>query len=200
MAHKPVGSNQILDVTGTSARSSAIAQQSDSMRVVAIGTDPATGHTAPVVHVKVESGDPTATSANYVISAGQAEVISIGKPLSQRVVGVSTTGTSTIIDFPEGTGSPFSVGDHVSLTAFDSQTYLQFSHKEVTAVDNSAGFNGLHGTRITVDHDYGVGYAHTQPKRYAELRSSIKIAAITSSGSNPAKLHFQQVQTSGGAN
>ena len=198
MAHKPVGSNQILDVTGTSARSSAIAQQSDSMRVVAIGTDPATGHTAPVVHVKVASGDPTATSADYVITAGQAEVISIGNPRSQRVVGVTTSGTSTLIDFPEGTGSPFVVGETVSLTA-SGQTYLNFSHKEVTAVDNSAGFNGLHGTRITVDNDYNVAYAHTQPQVYAELRSSFKVAAITSSGSNPAKLHFQQVQTSGGA-
>ena len=34
---------------------------------------------------------------------------------SQRVIGV-TTGATTIVDFPEGTGSPVSQGDYVALT------------------------------------------------------------------------------------
>ena len=45
-------------------------------------------------------------------STGTA-TISLGPPQSNRVVAISTSGTSTIIDFPEGTGSPFGVGDAV---------------------------------------------------------------------------------------
>ena len=97
---------------------------------------------------------------DYFVHSGESEILAIGKPTSQRVVGVSTTETKTIIDFPEGTGSPFATGDAVTLTA-TNQSYLDFTHKIVDSVDTSAGEGGYFSTRITVDHDYGVGYAHT---------------------------------------
>ena len=53
---------------------------------------------------------PTASTTNFYVHAGEDDIISLGKVSAQRVVGV-TTGTTTIIDFPEGTGQPFEVGD-----------------------------------------------------------------------------------------
>ena len=58
---------------------------------------------------------PTATHDNFYVSSTDSEEISIGPVKYQRVVGI-TNGTTTTIDFPEGTGSPLAVGDAVSLT------------------------------------------------------------------------------------
>ena len=74
------------------------------------------------------------------------EIIRLGTKSSQRVVGV-TTGTTTIIDFPEGTGQmPFRVGDAVTLTGV--QIYLTFTHKIVDSVNVISGttstFHGNH--------------------------------------------------------
>ena len=110
-------------------------------------------------------------------------------------MGVSTTGTDTIIDFSEGTGSPFGVGDAVTLTVI-GQSYLNFTHKIVTSVDDTAGVGGFYSTRITVDHDYGVGYAHTNVIGQAELRGSFMVASF---GDGGGTIHYQQVQSSGGA-
>ena len=57
---------------------------------------------------------PTVTHDNFYVSSTDSEEISIGPVMAQRV-GI-TTGTTTTIDFPEGTGSPFCIGDAVSLT------------------------------------------------------------------------------------
>ena len=56
------------------------------------------------------------------------------------------------IDFPEGTGSPFEIGDVVSLTV-TGQSNFDFTHKIVTSIDTSAGVSGYFSTRLTVDHD-----------------------------------------------
>ena len=138
---------------------------------------------------------PTAAATNYYVHAGESEVISLGTVQSNRVVGVSTTGTNTIIDFAEGTGSPFDAGDAVTLSV-TGQSYLNFTHKIVTSVDNTSGVGGFYNTRITVDHDYGVGYAHTNVIGQAELRGSFMVASF---GDNAGTIHYQQVQSSGGA-
>ena len=189
MAHKPVGISSALPINASTATPSLdiSAHRTDTLRVVAKGAG---------AHVVI-GASPTAVVTNYYVANGEAEVLSIGKPASQRVVGLSTIGTTTIIDFPEGTGSPFAAGDAVSLTAVN-QNYWNFTHKIVASVDNTSGVSGFHNTRITVNNDYGVGYAHTAliDTNFAELRGSFKVSAL---GDGDGTLHYQQIQSSGGA-
>ena len=58
MAHKPVGNNVSIACTPVNNRSGAIKHQSDSLRVVAIGT---------FAHVAIGTF-PTATRADYMIT------------------------------------------------------------------------------------------------------------------------------------
>jgi len=187
MGHKPVGVNSSFAITSaTNVRGvDKTPQQSDSLRVVAKGAG---------CHVAIGTF-PTASARNYYVHAGESEVISLGSVQSNKVVGVSTTGTTTIIDFAEGTGSPFDAGDAVTLSV-TGQNYLNFTHKIVSSVDSSAGVNGFYSTRIVVDHDYGVGYAHTNVIGQAELRGSFMVASF---GDGSGTIHYQQVQSSGGA-
>ena len=187
MGHKPVGINSSFAIASAVNRRglNTTLQQSDSLRVVAKGAG---------CHVAIGTL-PTAAATNYYVHAGESEVISLGSVQSNKVVGVSTTGTTTLIDFAEGTGSPFEAGDAVTLSV-TGQDYLNFTHKIVSSVDSSAGVNGFYSTRIVVDHDYGVGYAHTNVIGHAELRGSFMVAAF---GDGTGVVHYQQVQSSGGA-
>ena len=187
MGHKPVGVNSSFAIASGANRRGVdkTLQQSDSLRVVAKGAG---------CHVAIGTL-PTAAATNYYVHSGEAEVISLGSVKSNRVVGVTTTGTTTVIDFAEGTGSPFEAGDAVTLSV-TGQSYLDFTHKIVSSVDTSGGSSGYFSTRIIVDHDYGVGYAHTNVIGQAELRGSFMVAAY---GDGTGTLHYQQVQSSGGA-
>ena len=187
MGHKPVGVNSSFAIaSGANTRGvDKTLQQSDSLRVVAKGAG---------CHVAIGTL-PTAAATNYYVHSGVPEVISLGTVKSNKVVGVSTSGSTTIIDFAEGTGSPFEAGDAVSLTV-TGQSYLDFTHKIVSSVNTTAGIGGFYSTRIVVDHDYGVGYAHTDVIGQAELRGSFMVAAY---GDGSGTLHYQQVQSSGGA-
>jgi hypothetical protein len=180
-ALKPVGVNTTFTTSTTSARSVAISQQSDSIRVVAESAG-----------VFVAIGTlPTATHDNFYVTSTDPEEISIGPVMAQRVVGI-TTGTTTTIDFPEGTGSPFAVGDAVSLTV-SGQSNFDFSHKIVSSVNNSSGVGGYFSTRIVVDHDSSsVTDVFTSPD--GTLRKSIMVAAKTQSGTG--RVYIQQVQVS----
>ena len=189
MAHNPVGINSALPITTSSARGlDTTAHKTDALRVVAVGAG---------AHVAIGTL-PTATIQNYYVAVGESEVITLGACRNQKVVGLSTTGTTTVIDFPEGTGSPFQAGDAVTLTA-PNQNYWNFTHKIVSSVDNTAGISGFYNTRITVNNDYGVGYAHTAliSTNSAELRGSFMVAAL---GTGSGTLHYQQIQSSKGAN
>ena len=94
---------------------------------------------------------------------------------------------------PEGTGSPFEVGDYVSLTV-TGQTSYDFSHKEVTAVDRTADVNGFFSTRITVANNSSSGNPAALTGT-GVLRNSLKIAAEARTGTG--SLHCQQVQVTG---
>ncbi len=130
MGHKPVGVNSSFAIASAANRRGVnkTLQQSDSLRVVAKGAG---------CHVAIGTL-PTAAATNYYVHSGEAEVIALGAVKSNRVVGVTTTGTSTVIDFAEGTGSPFEAGDAVSLTV-TGQSYLDFTHKIVSSVNTSGG-------------------------------------------------------------
>lgn len=178
---KPVGINSVLSSTDAgTVRTAAISHQGENIRVVALSQG---------VHVAIGTL-PTATADNFFVPTTDATEIAIGKPQSQRVVGV-TTGTSTVLDFPEGTGSPFAVGDACTLTV-TGQSNFDFTHKIVTSIDNSAGVGGYFATRITVDHDSS-SVTDTFSAPYAELRGSFMVAVKTTSGTGT--VHVQQVQT-----
>ena len=92
-------------------------------------------------HIKVGTM-PTATTADYYLIKGESATINIHRPASQRVTGI-TKGSTTIIQFPEGTGSPFGVGSSVSITVTDQSYYDDvIKDASVTAVDNTAGVGG----------------------------------------------------------
>ena len=178
-ALKAVGTGQVLSTSTSSAETTAFNQQTDRVRVVAESVG---------CHVAV-GANPTATTADIYVSTGDPEEISLGPVAAQRVVGV-TTGATTTIDFPEGTGCPFAVGDAVSLTA-TGQSYYDFSHKTIASINNTAGNGGFFGTRIVVSNNSaGIVTAFAAP--YAELRRSMKVSVITNASTG--KAFIQQVQ------
>lgn len=183
MAHKTVGVNSSFTISGTSAQSAAVSHQSEFVRFVAIGSS---------AHVAIGT-NPTATAQDYIVPTNFPVTLAAGMPASQRVVGI-ITGTTTTLDFPEGTGSPFDVGDAVSLSV-TGQSYYDFTHKFVTSVNRSSNVGGYFSTRVIVDHNSsGVVTALSSP--YAELRGSFKVAAL---GTGSGTIHFQQVQIAGNA-
>ena len=179
-----------------------MAHKTDTLRVVATGTD---GFVAIGTL-------PTATAANgYYIPSGGTGSISLGAPGANRVIGVTTTTATagvngadgsyvTVIDFPEGTGSPFAVGSRVNLTVTDQSYYDDVvGFATVSKVWSGSGRNGYFSTRITVDADTsGIVTAYSSDN-YAELRNSFKVSALAKGGAVTGKstLYYQQVQISG---
>ena len=186
MSHKPVGINSAFPIASAANRRGLdkTAHQSEYLRVVAKGAG---------AHVAIGTL-PTAAATNYYVHSGEAEVISLGEPQANRVTGI-TSGATTTIDFAEGTGAPFGVGDAVTLSV-TGQTDYNFTHKIVKTVDTTAGRDGYHGTRIVVDHDSSAGNpASLLSTSYAELRGSFMVAAF---GDGSGTLHYQQIQSAGG--
>ena len=181
MAIKPVGINSTISTSTSSARTSAISQQTENIRVVAEGVG---------CYVAIGT-NPTATNENFYVSSTDASEIAIGFPAAQRVVGI-TTGTTTTIDFPEGTGSPFSVGEAVTLTA--GQSNFDFTHKIVSSINNTSNVGGYFNTRIVVDHDSSSVTDTFDPNNWTQLRKSIKVAVKSETGTGTA--YIQQVQVS----
>lgn len=168
--------------TTSSAKSNAFAHKTDAIRIVAIGN---------AAYVSIGS-EPDAGPANFLVTVGEPEILSLGAPKNQRVVGIAT-GTSTVISLPEGTGSPFNVGDTVSLTV-TGQSYYDFSHQSITAVNTGNRVDG-YTPKVTISiNTTGIATALSADSA-ASLRNSLKIAAesITGTGS----VHCQQVQNAG---
>ena len=195
MAHQPVGTGASIALTTDTAAitSSEIVQKSDTLRVVLVGADAVQG-----AHVAVGT-DATASTSDYYIVKNEPASISLGRPSSQRVVGI-TTGSTTLIDFPEGTGSPFGVNDRVNLTVTDQSYYDDVvGFATVTKVWSGSGRNGYFSTRVTVDADTsGIVTAYSSDN-YAELKNSFKVGAIAKGGAATGKstLYYQQVQITG---
>ena len=194
MALKPVGSGVTFATSGTAAVSSFIPHQSEYIRVVATGS---------AAHVAVGT-NPTATTTDVVVITGEPEVLTIGRPSSQRVVAI-TTGTTTTIDFPEGTGSPFEKDDIVSLTINSTahhdvgtlaNAYVGIiTDVGVLSVNSTAGFSGFRNTRIVLNADTS-GIKTAFNFAYAELRDQFKVSAEAIAGTG--MFYAQQIQTAGG--
>ena len=208
MALNPVGAGTsiALVAAGTVIQNQSGAQthQSEYLRCVAVDCP---------VNVAVSMATTAAATAgitSFFIRKDTSETLFIGKPRSNRVVGLTTeTDGTTTIDFAEGTGTPFNGGDAVSLTV-TGQDYYNFSHKIVNSVNSTSGLNGYYSTRINVDYDYGddnpggiqTTFNNAGQVNWAEMRSSFVVGAQSATGlgaQGQGALYIQQVQTSGDA-
>ena len=194
MTLRTVEAGTSITTSATSAQSSAISGKSTALRVVAVGQN----H-----HVAIGT-DPTAAVTDFLIPSGGVATLAVSNT-SAKVSSISTSTTYTIIDFPQGTSSPFAAGDYVSLDLADGsdQDYYEFSHKRVYAVyDGSrtayrgSGENWF-GQRIIVENDYGRNISTSLIDNNTTLRGSYKVAARSDSGAG--KLYIQQVQITGDA-
>lgn len=182
MAHKPVGlGNSIAITAATSVKSSALSIQSKVLRVVA---------TASGAFIAIGT-EPTASATDYYVPSGGTATLALS-PASQSVVGI-ITGTATTIDFPQGTGSPFVVGDYVTFTSV-TQPYHNFTHQPVISVNNSANPGGYFSTRVSIGTD--TSGIVTSFNSDGDLRKSVKVASY---GTGTGVLYYQQVQISGDA-
>ena len=208
MALNPVGAGTsiALVAAGTVIQNQSGAQthQSAYLRCVAVDCP---------VNVAVSMATTAAATpgiTSFFIRKDSSETLFIGKPRSNRVVGLTTETDGTVtIDFAEGTGTPFNGGDAVSLTV-TGQDYYDFSHKIVNSVNSTSGLNGYYSTRINVDYDYGddnpggiqTTFNNAGQVSWAEMRSSFVVGAQSATGLGAqgiGALYIQQVQTSGDA-
>ena len=208
MALNPVGAGTSLALVaaGTVVQNQTGAQthQSAYLRCVAVDCP---------VNVAVSMATTAAATAgitSFFIRKDTSETLFIGKPRSNRVVGLTTETDGTVtIDFAEGTGSPFNGGDAVSLTV-TGQDYYDFSHKIVNSVNSTSGLNGYYSTRINVNYDYGddnpggiqTTFNNAGQVSWAEMRSSFVVGAQSATGlgaNGIGALYIQQVQTAGDA-
>ena len=208
MALNPVGAGTSLALVaaGTVIQNQTGAQthQSAYLRCVAVDCS------ANVAVSMANTAAATAGITSFFVRKDSSETLFIGKPRSNRVVGLTTETDGTVtIDFAEGTGTPFNGGDAVSLTV-TGQDYYDFSHKIVNSVNSTSGLNGYYSTRINVDYDYGddnpggiqTTFNNAGQVPYAEMRSSFVVGAQSATGLGAqgiGALYIQQVQTSGDA-
>ena len=194
MALNPVGSGaSIALTTDTANTTSSIAQKANTLRVVLVGADAVQG-----AHVAIGT-DASATTSDFYVVKNEPASINIFRPSSQRVVGI-TTGTTTLIDFPEGTGSPFAVGSRVDLTVTGQSYYDDVvGFATVSKVWDGANIGGHYSTRISVDANTSGIVTAYDSTNYAELRNSFKVSALSKGGAATGKstLYYQQVQISG---
>ena len=194
MALNPVGSGaSIALTTDTANTTSSIAQKANTLRVVLVGADAVQG-----AHVAIGT-DASATTSDFYIVKNEPASINIFRPSSQRVVGI-TTGTTTLIDFPEGTGSPFAVGSRVDLTVTGQSYYDDVvGFATVSKVWDGANIGGHYSTRISVDANTSGIVTAYDSTNYAELRNSFKVSALAKGGAATGKstLYYQQVQITG---
>ena len=188
MAHRPVGTGvtATFAAAGTAKTTAAFQVQSNSVRIVPVGT---------AVNVAIGT-DPVATTADYYIPSGGSAVLGVTK--ASNAVASITKGATTIITCPEGTQMPFVVGDRVTLTdANDSNWTTLINDTQVTAVDSTSNTSGYFQTRVTVEANTS-GISTTFSLTGATLTRSLKLSAVAN-GAAAGQVWLQQVQVSGDA-
>ena len=194
MTLRTVGAGTSITTGAASQQSIPISGKSTAIRVVATGQN---------THVAIGT-EPTAAVTDFVVPKDSAATLAFSNT-SAKVASISTSTTYTLIDFPQGTSSPFGVGDYVTLdlAAGSDQDYYPFTHKRVYAVYDAArtayareGENWF-GQRIVIENDYGRNIATSLSDNNTTLRGSFRVAAKTDTGSG--KLYIQQVQITGEA-
>ena len=165
--------------------------QTETIRLVAVGAD---------CHVTVGS-TPSATTQNLYIPSGGTMSLGMTKA-SQRVVGITTNATETIVTFPEGQQCPFGVGDYISVTGTGDAGITSFTrHRRVISVDTTGGAGANQGywmTRCTIAADTRKCYAAGADWSDATAIASNKVSIIGGNTGGGA-LYVQQVQITGDA-
>ena len=194
MAHRPVvgtGISFTAVAAGTATTSFAI--KSPYLRI----TPRAAG-----VHVSVSQTavTPSASESDYYIPSGTSETLSMSR-YSQRIIAI-TQADGCVLTCPEGMQVPFNVGNYVTLVgAADTNYDHLITHAEVTAVDNTAGFEGDFQTKLTLgDVDTsGISTAFTSTPANSDvtLYSSARFAVRTDGAASD--INIIQVQTRGDA-
>lgn len=152
--------NRITAIAGAATTSNPIALKSGYLRV-------STGLTS--VYVEIGS-DPVATTNSFNICPYGNEVLK-ERIARQRIAGI-TTGTSTVITFDENASNPFLLGDYVTIQNAQPAG-INTEHKLITAITDGS---------VTISHNSSsiVGVITVTN---ANLARSVKVSAITSSGS-----------------
>ena len=194
MAFQPVGSGATVAIAANAAvgYSAKFAHKSDTIRVV---TENASCHVAV-------GNTAVAATTDFVVGKDSTATLNVGRPSSQRVVGIETSGTTVTLYFPEGTGCPFFQGQKVSLTTDSAANkHWEFSDLAIASINQSADGNWGAGTKVTVTHDYGIGAGATAFTgiNYSELRSNLLVSVKGTATQPYGALYYQQVQVSGDA-
>ena len=196
--HQPVGSNVAVTLSSTSAQSTSLPQQSDTIRIV--------NHSGHGCHVAIGS-TPVATSANYFVEKHSEANLNLGQASSTRIVEVhksSAAAIATTCFFPQGTiGATFQVGDTVALTG---KSGWEFQHHPISAITfPAARGSGGSEARVKIEVDFnssGWSGSWTDDDSGAGdkgvLRKTFQVAGIMT-GSQTGKLHVQQIQITGDA-
>lgn len=181
MAHRPIGAGISLTTSATSGLTTSFIAQSNVLRIVAVTSG---------AFVAIGT-NPTATTADYYIPVGNSATLAMTRA-SNRVAGI-TTGTTTIIDCPEGTQAPFGVGDYVTITG---STHHNFVHAQVISVNTTSDVEGYFQKRFTIDYNSsGILTAFNSPD--ASVSLSYRLAARTEGSAGV--VYAKQVQLSGQA-
>ena len=193
MAHRPVvGTGISFAATATSTATTSFVIKSPYLRITprSAGAHVAISQTAVTI---------TATEEDYYIPSGTSETLSMSR-YSQKIIAITQEDGCTLT-CPEGMQVPFNVGNYVTLVgAADTNYDTKIRHALVTAVDNSAGFEGDFQTKLTVDSDTsGISTAFTSTPANSDvtLYSSARFAVRTDGAASD--INIIQVQTTGDA-
>ena len=191
MAYKTVGIGTSIGITiGTATVTPDFAVQSNSVRVHAYNGDG---------FVTVGS-TPTADNQDLFIAKDTSLTLGMTKA-SQRVIGITTNASETIVSFPEGQQCPFGVGDYISITGTGDAGITSFTrHSRVISVNTGAsavvGHDGYFMERCTISADTRKCYADGANWSDARAIASNKVSIIGGNTGGGA-LYVQQVQISG---
>mgnify|MGYP003315103747 FL=1 len=187
MAHNPVGICTKVTTGTSNVNSTVFSHQSDSLRVTALTKG---------AHIGIGTSGVTATPANYFVAENTTEVINIGKPRSQRVVGVTSAAATTTLTLPEGEGSQFVVGDSVAFSVGGNSDY-DFTDYIVMSVTNVNPTAGVNNQTIVINYPSASPYPDTTRDGLpydAYVRSTFTVGTLALASGTA---YLQQVQVSG---
>lgn len=148
------------------------------------------------VHVAIGT-DIAATPSDFGICLNETEIIK--ERVSSSIIAGISTGTSTTLIAPSGTGQPFIVGDYVSITGFSGgASGINTNWARVSSVrsglvwENNSG--NVPGANIVVQHNTSSINGPIDITG-AEVRRAVKVAMISEHGSSFA--HVSEVQIAG---
>jgi hypothetical protein len=152
--------NRISPTVSTAATSNPIALKSGYIRV-------STGLTAVYVET---GGDPIATNNSFHLPPYGNEVLK-ERIAKQQIAGI-TTGTTTVISFPNNAGNPFLLGDYVTIENAQPAG-INTVHQLITSLTDSS-------ITISANTSSIVGIITTSG---STVSRSVKVSAIAESSS-----------------